>query len=120
MTLPICCVTPITQPRSKPSGTLSGIICLHCGHSSNFESAPADDPPPARRPSQDRSMTRALRTCLTVLLVAVTLRAYAAEPKPDFSIKTKWVEASVILDAKIKADPALAANCLAEGKKWAE
>jgi len=31
--------------------------------------------------------------------------ALAAEPKPDFSIKTKWVEASVTLDAKIKADP---------------
>ena len=44
--------------------------------------------------------------------------ALTAEPKPDFSIKTKWVEASVILDAKIKADPALAANCLAEGKAW--
>jgi hypothetical protein len=44
--------------------------------------------------------------------------ALAAEPKPDFSIKTKWVEASVTLDAKIKADPALAANCLAEGKAW--
>jgi hypothetical protein len=43
----------------------------------------------------------------------------AAEPKPDFSIKTKWVEASIFLDAKIKSDPALAANCLAEGKAWA-
>ena len=48
------------------------------------------------------------------------VRALAAEPKPDFSIKTKSIEASVILDAKIKADPALAANCLAEGRKWAE
>jgi hypothetical protein len=46
--------------------------------------------------------------------------ALAADPKPDFSIKTKALEASVILDAKIKADPALAANCLAEGRKWAE
>jgi hypothetical protein len=45
--------------------------------------------------------------------------ASAAEPTPDFSIKTKWVEASIILDARIKADPALAANCLAEGKAWA-
>lgn len=45
--------------------------------------------------------------------------AFAAEPKPDFSVKTKWIETSVILDAKIKADPALAANCLAEGKAWA-
>jgi hypothetical protein len=46
--------------------------------------------------------------------------ALAAEPKPDFSIKTRSIEASVILDAKIKADPALAANCLAEGKAWAK
>lgn len=46
--------------------------------------------------------------------------AFAAEPKPDFSIKTKALEASVFLDAKIKADPALAANSLAEGKKWVE
>jgi uncharacterized protein YndB with AHSA1/START domain len=46
--------------------------------------------------------------------------AFAAEPEADFSIKAKWVEASVILDAQIKADPALVANCLAEGKKWAE
>ena len=43
-----------------------------------------------------------------------------AEPKPDFAFKTKALEASVMLDAKIKADRALAANCLAEGKKWAE
>jgi Deacetylase PdaC len=46
--------------------------------------------------------------------------ALAAEPKPDFSTKTRSIEASVILDAKIKADPALAANCLAEGKAWAK
>ena len=46
--------------------------------------------------------------------------ALAAEPMPDFSIKTRSIEARVILDAKIKADPALAANCLAEGKAWAK
>lgn len=42
----------------------------------------------------------------------------AADPKPDAAIKTKAIEASVILDDKIKADPALTADCLAEGKKW--
>ncbi len=42
----------------------------------------------------------------------------AAELKPDASIKTKSVDARVFLDDKIKADPALTANCLAEGKKW--
>ena len=49
---------------------------------------------------------------------AATL-AFAADPKPDFSIKTKALEAGVFLDTKVKADPALAANSLAEGKKWA-
>ena len=44
--------------------------------------------------------------------------ALAAEPKPDVSIKTKAVEARVLLDDKIKADAALSADCLAEGKKW--
>ena len=53
-----------------------------------------------------------------VACAAALSPALAGEPKPDFSIKTKWVEASVTLDAKIKADPALAANCLAEGKAW--
>ena len=53
-----------------------------------------------------------------IAIIAVCYPALAVEPQPDFSIKTKWVEASVILDAKIKADPALAANCLAEGKAW--
>ena len=41
-------------------------------------------------------------------------------PSRTFPSRPNAVEASVILDAKIKADPALAANCLAEGKKWAE
>ncbi|HLZ05541.1 MAG TPA: RsiV family protein [Bradyrhizobium sp.] len=42
----------------------------------------------------------------------------ADDPKPDATLKTKASEASVFLDARIKADPALAADCLAEGKKW--
>jgi Deacetylase PdaC len=61
-----------------------------------------------------------LRTCLTIHLLAVSLQALAADPKPDFAIATKALEASVFLDATIKADPALAANSLAEGKAWAE
>jgi len=42
----------------------------------------------------------------------------AAEPKPDAAINTKNVEASVTLDAQIKTDAALAADCLTEGRKW--
>jgi hypothetical protein len=46
--------------------------------------------------------------------------ALPADPKPDFDIKTNTVDISVTLDSKIKTDAGLAANCLAEGKKWAE
>ncbi|MGY4442919.1 hypothetical protein ACVW04_005738 [Bradyrhizobium sp. LM2.3] len=42
----------------------------------------------------------------------------AADPKPDAVIKNKSIEARVFLDDKIKAAPTLAADCLAEGKKW--
>ncbi|WP_146691088.1 RsiV family protein [Bradyrhizobium canariense] len=42
----------------------------------------------------------------------------AAALAADATIKNRTVEASVFLDDKIKADAALAADCLAEGKKW--
>lgn len=67
-----------------------------------------------------------MRTVLLLPLVwlplvwLVSAETFAAEPKPDFSTRTKALEASVFLDEKIKSDPGLAANCLAEGKKWAE
>src|SRR3981081_1003972 len=59
------------------------------------------------------------RIGLTILLTGFTFAALAAEPKPDFTIKTKSIDTGVSLDAKIKADAALAADCLAEGKAWA-
>jgi len=43
-----------------------------------------------------------------VLAALSILTAYAAEPKPDFSIKTKSIETNVSLDTKDKADSALA------------
>lgn len=58
------------------------------------------------------------------LSVALALSAtcafstHAAESKPDAVVKTKSIEARVFLDDKLKADAALAADCLAEGKKW--
>src|SRR3954471_15939308 len=63
-------------------------------------------------------MNRTLRACLTIAFTSLAFSALAAEPKPDFTIKTKSIEANVSLDAKIKADAALAADCLAEGKAW--
>jgi hypothetical protein len=49
---------------------------------------------------------------------ALLATAHAADPKSDAVIKTKSIEARVFLDNKIKADAALAADCLSEGKKW--
>jgi hypothetical protein len=62
---------------------------------------------------------RQARLHLVFLLTLLSLQpALAAEPKPDAAIKTRAIEANVFLDAGIKADPQLAADCLAEGKKW--
>jgi hypothetical protein len=65
-------------------------------------------------------MMLAIRAFLQVAFACLALAAPASAtgPKPDFALKTKSLDASVTLDATVKADPALAANCLAEGKKW--
>ena len=58
---------------------------------------------------------------LASMLIACTTNSYpalAAEPKPDAAIKTRAIEAKVFLDDRIKADPALAADSLADGRKW--
>lgn len=65
------------------------------------------------------SVTFARKMCLIGVVACFgTAAALAAEPKPDAAIKNKTVDASVLLDDQIKADPALAADCLAEGRKW--
>ncbi|OAF11102.1 RsiV family protein [Bradyrhizobium neotropicale] len=53
-----------------------------------------------------------------IAAISTASPTYAADPKPDAEIKTKSIEARVLLDDRIKADAALAADCLAEGKKW--
>lgn len=64
-------------------------------------------------------MNRVLKLSLALLLGAINIsHSYAADPKPDAVIKTRSIEARVFLDDGIKADAALAADCLAEGKKW--
>jgi hypothetical protein len=62
---------------------------------------------------------RQARPHLAFLLTLLSLQpALAAGPRPDAAIKTRAIEAGVFLDATIKADPQLAADCLAEGRKW--
>jgi hypothetical protein len=59
---------------------------------------------------------------LIALACALSSAAWADKPKPKpaFAIKTKMFDAAVRLDPQIATDPALAANCVAEGRKWAE
>lgn len=58
------------------------------------------------------------------LACALFSPAWAAEPKPEpkpsFEITTKMFDGTVLLDPQIQTDQALAANCVAEGKKWVE
>ncbi len=65
-------------------------------------------------------ISRVLNTRSAILLLGLLFAqsSLAADPKPDAAIKTKAIEATVLLDDKIKGNPGLAADCLAEGKKW--
>ena len=60
-----------------------------------------------------------IRLSVTMALsAACVISALAADPKPDAVIKTKSIDARIFLDDRIKVDPALAADCMAEGRKW--
>lgn len=63
--------------------------------------------------------TRSIGLAGAIACIIAIHHAGAADTKPDFAIKTKFVEITVTLDDKVKVDPALTADCLAEGKKWA-
>ncbi len=67
------------------------------------------------RPAQP--LTVAVALALGWMCVAPALAA-APKPAPDVAVTTKYIDASVSLDAAIKRNGALAANLLAEGKRW--
>jgi hypothetical protein len=58
------------------------------------------------------------RIGLLGLIACFGTNAAFAEPTFDAAVRNKNIEASVFLDEKIKADAALSADCLAEGKRW--
>jgi len=60
------------------------------------------------------------RLCLVGAIACLASPLLAGEPRPDATFKNKSFEGRVYLDDTVKADPALAADCLAEGKKWME
>jgi hypothetical protein len=57
---------------------------------------------------------------VAIATVWLTAACFAAEPKPDVAIKTDAIDVSVTLDATIKANPALKADCLKEGQRYAD
>lgn len=65
-----------------------------------------------------RSMTPVRIMGLAGLLTCLWLPAHGTDPKADAAIKNASIEANVYLDDKIRADAALAADCLAEGRTW--
>ncbi len=70
------------------------------------------------RPAALATFVRGICLIGAIACFAAPAPALAGEPKPDASIKTRAFEARVFLDDKIKADAALSADYLAEGKKW--
>jgi Protein of unknown function (DUF3298) len=71
-----------------------------------------------RANSRAGMLSRSIAILSTLAAIALASPSLAADPKPDAIIKNKSIEARVFLDDRIKADTALAADCLAEGKKW--
>jgi hypothetical protein len=59
-------------------------------------------------------------TLIGAALVLASATALAADAKPDFALKTKYIDAKVMLDGALKSNTALAADSLAEGKRWVE
>jgi len=78
--------------------------------------------PSAARPRLQIPTSRIVRALVVCVVAACTGMTFAgaAENPPAFAIKTKAVDGTVLLDAAIKSNPALAADCLAEGKRFIE
>jgi hypothetical protein len=63
-------------------------------------------------------LLRTIAALSAVAAIALASSSHAADPKPDAVIKNRNIEARVFLDDKVKVDAALAADCLAEGRRW--
>ena len=65
------------------------------------------------------SRTLALAACIVALQLAAPQTSFADTP-PQISIEKKYLEISVVVDNALKPFAGLFANCLAEGKTWAD
>jgi hypothetical protein len=67
-----------------------------------------------------RSFPRVAAALAAVAVVLAFPALAAPKPKPDIAFRNKAAEVTVIIDPALKTAPALAANLLAEGRRWAE
>jgi hypothetical protein len=65
-------------------------------------------------------MTLSQRLACAVILALLIPGLALAQSKSALSIKTRLVDANVEIDERLKAYPGLAANCLADAKRWIE
>ena len=59
-----------------------------------------------------------MRIRFAALLILAVAPAFAADEKPDIEVKTRAAEISVSIGKELKADPALRANLIAEGRRY--
>jgi Deacetylase PdaC len=60
------------------------------------------------------------RVAVAALLLTMPCAVSAAPDKPDISIKTRAAEITVVVADALKRQPGLGADCLTEGRRWAE
>ena len=61
---------------------------------------------------------RTIAVLSAITIISLASPCLAADRKPDAVLKNKNIEARVLLDDPIRAEAALAADSLAEGRKW--
>jgi hypothetical protein len=66
------------------------------------------------------SLVRGIGLAGVIACLAPGPPVFAAKPKPDLAFKNKAATVTVLIDAALKSDPALAADLIAEGKRWAD
>jgi hypothetical protein len=66
------------------------------------------------------SLARGIIVAGVIAGLTLGMPASAAAPKPDLAFKSKTATVTVVIDVALKSDPALAADLLGEGKRWAD
>ena len=66
------------------------------------------------------SLVRSIGLAGIIACVTLGAPAFTANPKPDLAFRNKAATVTVVIDAALKSDSALAADLLGEGRRWAD